>query len=364
MFKTWLLERPGIASSGFIESVNDSDTKSMTLLWHGDSPLQAQAVQEAANWGISLTFEQRQYDLAQLESAIDAIWASADAGGWPGFQIAYIAGVTEDFDGIVVHGSYTEPQVGGATFARSMVAQVDGVPVRIVSEEEAETASATRKNDFSPFYAGGYMYSPNKLHFCSTGFSVRYQGKTHITTARHCDGNDYRARNGKAKYGKGIFTENGGGARILNGAGIGQMFDGGWNNTKGYRKRVVGYRDLSLGDKVCTSGGNSGVHCNIKVDAMKVKFDDRHGSKLTTIHATQQKSGAIAVIQGDSGGPVLTPAGDGKVRAAGMIQGVDRFVSNCGSVHDPDGAKCGKGVLFTSMRTIVKGIPGGSLATW
>ncbi len=358
LFKTWLLELPGIASSGFIESVNDSDTKSMTLLWHGDSPLQAQAVQEAATRGISLTFEQRQYDLAQLESAIDATWASADAGGWPGFQIAYIAGVTKDFDGIEVHGSYTEPPVGGATFARPMAAQVDGVPVRIVSEVEAEPAAATRTKDVPQFYAGGFMYSPNQDAYCSAGFSVRYHDKNHITTARHCDLNDFRASDGKAKYGKGIFTEDGGGARILSGNGTWHTFSGARNS--GSNKIVKGYKDLSIDDTVCTSGGNSGLHCNIKVDAMKVQWDDKHGSKLTTIHGTQKKSG-IANAQGDSGGPVLTPDGKGKVRAAGMIQAVDALVSNCGSLNYSPHVKCGKGVLFTSMRTIVRGIPGGQL---
>jgi hypothetical protein len=362
-FKTWLLDQPGIDTSGFIESVNDSANKSMTLLWHGDSPLQNLAAEEAAKRGISLTFEQRQYDSAQLVSAMDATYDSAASGGWPGFQIAYIAGVTEDFDGIVVHGSYTDAQAGGTAFSKTALAQVDSVPVRIVTEEEAETATATRQNDSSPFYAGGYMLSPRKQATCSTGFAVKYGGKKHITTARHCDASDYRARDGRAKYGSSIRTVDSGGARILNGSGTSLMYDGAWNNRRGYVKSVVGYRDLGLGDKVCTSGGNSGVHCNIKVDAMLVRFDDGFGSRLSTIHGTQKTRGAIATIQGDSGGPVLTTAGDGKVRAAGMIQAVDHYVSNCGSVHDGGGNKCGTGVLFTSMRTIVHGIPGGSLVT-
>lgn len=60
---------------------------------------------------------------------------------------------------------------------------------------------------------------------------------------------------------------------------------------------------------------------------------------------------------------MLTPDGNGKVLAAGMMQGANRLVSNCGSVRDGGKNKCGKGVFFTSMRTIVRGIPGGSLVT-
>jgi hypothetical protein len=117
------------------------------------------------------------------------------------------------------------------------------------------------------------------------------------------------------------------------------MFDGSWNNPDGYRKPVQELRDVGLNTLVCTSGGNSGVHCNVKVTAMVVSFNDGYGT-VSTMRGVQQTSGRIAVIQGDSGGPVLISYANGKVGAVDMIQGLENgTTSGCGSVHDA-GATC------------------------
>ncbi len=54
----------------------------------------------------------------------------------------------------------------------------------------------------------------------------------------------------------------------------------------------------------------------------------------------QATNGQWAAIQGDSGGPVLVPYGNGSVGAAGMIQAVAGTLynnGNCGSVRDGGG---------------------------
>ncbi|MFF0484863.1 DNRLRE domain-containing protein [Streptomyces sp. NPDC004435] len=377
-FRAWINDLPDVEANGFVGTVHDADALSVVLLWHGDSAQRTHIAQEAATRGITLTVEQRNHDAAQLDGAMDAAFAQAEAGTWAGFQIAYIAGVTPDFDGIEVHGAYTntvaepatsEPAEGGTGESGAETGapplspgEINGVPVKIIPDTEAETA-ATRSSDYAPFNAGGLMYSPKWDTYCSTGFSIKISGRAYVTTARHCYAQDYRAAKGRAAYGTGVRNA-GGGSRVLSAKGSALMFDGAWNNRSGYNKRVVGYDDLGIGDKVCTSGANTGVHCNIKVDKMRVRFDDRMGmGTFDTIHGTQLSSNQIAVRQGDSGGPVLTLAGDGKVYAAGMIQGVDKFVGSCGPSAINRGM-CGKGVLFSSMRTVVRSISGASLVTW
>ncbi len=51
-FKLWIISRPGIDASGYIESVNDSAHLATTLLWHGDSPLQDSIAAEGKSRGI------------------------------------------------------------------------------------------------------------------------------------------------------------------------------------------------------------------------------------------------------------------------------------------------------------------------
>ena len=128
---------------------------------------------------------------------------------------------------------------------------------------------------------------------------------------------------------------------------------------------VVQLSDLGVNDLVCTDGGNSGEHCNVKVTNLLVQFNDTDGN-FETIEALQETAGQIAVIQGDSGGPVVVNVASGEVGAAGMIQG---FLGNgmtgsaCAPAYDLGTNECSTNVEFTSMRGIVEDVTGGSLVT-
>ena len=185
---------------------------------------------------------------------------------------------------------------------------------------------------------------------------------------RHCKG-PYRARNSKSTsypYGKSYLNSADGAASLLNSRGNGFVFDGAWNSSKGHRRPVEKIQDSGIGSLLCTSGGNSGIHCNLKVVHMWRWFNDGTGhGPVATIEAVQQTPGKIAVIQGDSGGPVLIPYANGKVGAVGMIQGAaDAYMtgSACGSAHDLGNNICSKSVTFSSIRTIAKSF-GASLVT-
>jgi hypothetical protein len=138
------------------------------------------------------------------------------------------------------------------------------------------------------------------------------------------------------------------------------MFNHGWNSTT--FSTVIGFQDLGVGDLVCTEGGNSGEHCDVKVTnlGVSINLNDGYGW-FSSIVASQQTAGAIAVMGGDSGGPVmsLNNTSAGQVRAAGMIQAQGSAAASCPQARDQ--FPCSKTVYFTSMRTIVGSIPGATL---
>jgi len=241
-----------------------------------------------------------------------------------------------------------------------------GVPVRVVPGVSGGR-SIGRDTDSGPFNAGGYMRSPSNGNTCSSGFAISLNGASRTTTARHCTQNDYQDRAAPNKYGTGVLNSSDGGGRVLSNSGSTWAFDGAYNASN-FFKTVIGYEDLGVNDLVCTGGGNSGEHCNIKITNMPVLFNDGFGL-FFTIEGVQQSGGnAIAEIQGDSGGPVvsLVNTSSGQVRAAGMIQGWrggSTTGAACGPVYDAGTNQCSKDVLFSSMRTIIGSISGASLLT-
>jgi hypothetical protein len=367
VFRTWMIGQPGFANSGYVGSIDDLAHKATTIMWYGPrTPLLSAIIKEGERRGMAVAVQQRQYSLQQIEAATDAIWQQAAAGAWAGFKISAIAAVGATEDGITVNGTYTTAAPAQrAPQVQSLATAVMGVPVHVVPGVSADT-SLGRDNDSAPFNAGGYMISPSTGHTCSSGFGISINGTSHTTTARHCTENNYQNRAASNKYGTGVINSTGGGGRVLSATGSTWAFDGPYNSNN-FWKTVIGYQDLAVNNYVCTGGGNSGEHCNIKVTNLMVSFNDGFGS-FSTIEGVQQSSGAIANIQGDSGGPVISLAStsSGQVRAAGMIQGFlgsGMTGSACGPVYDAGSNKCSTNVLFSSMRTIVNSISGASLLT-
>jgi hypothetical protein len=121
--------------------------------------------------------------------------------------------------------------------------------------------------------------------------------------------------------------------------------------------------NVGLYDLVCTEGGNSGGHCNVEVTNLLYMFNDGDGD-FETIRGDEQTEGDYAVIQGDSGGPVIVNLPNGNVGAAGMIQGWVGGIVEEGSACAPADyiyatIICATGVLFSSMTTIINNLPKG-----
>jgi hypothetical protein len=366
--KSWIITQPGVEDSGYVESVNDVAHLATTILWHGAAtPFQRAIVAQAKTRGIAVTVKQRKFGRSELLKAAESASRTSGKGALAGFDMTSISTLDPDFDGVVIRGNYLGASSGtravrDATLAKAASAQV-GVDVSVAPSAGRITAAvATRSNDTAPFNAGGYMFSPSSSTVCTTGFGIVLNGVRRTTTARHCWRHDYRARDGSGGYGDGLVNSGDGAARVMTTGGFYWMFDGVWNNSAGYKKTVIGYSDVSSGDLVCASGGNSGVRCAIEVRTMCVLFNDGMGfGDVCTIQGHQQSNG-IASIQGDSGGPVFTLGGANQVRATGMIQAVQGGWTNCSGVHDGGGNICSDWMLFSSMRTINNSL-GASLVT-
>lgn len=367
-FKYWITQLPMISEAGYVEQVNDAAALSTKVLWKGPSSLRDKVYSEGKARGITVTFSERPYTVTEIKEAVDRILAKKFSFKAMGFKVESVGGIRDDDGQIEIEG-YALANSGLKLGAVERVAveraarDIAKVPIRVIDNVQA--VAATRSNDTSPFNSGAYMINAGVS--CSTGFSLASGSTTYTITARHCPGAGqwYARDNTNTVFGTQWRDSPDGQASLLSGRGSKWMFDGAWNNSSGYSKAVSGFHDLSLGDRVCTSGGNSGVHCNIGISKMGHKWNDGYG-EASQIEGFMQTSGAISSIEGDSGGPVLVPYGNGTVGAAGMIQAVVwpwTTGTGCGSVHDAGANKCSGTVWFTSTRTIANSL-GMNLVTW
>ena len=375
LFRGWMFTQPGFARSGYVGTIDDLARKATTIMWYGPrTHLLTAIIREGARRGIAVSIQHRRYSLQQINAATAAIWQQAAAGSWAGFKVSAIAGISATQDGITVEGTYTAVPGRRAPQVRSLATVVRGVQVRVVPGQ-AVIPAAGRDADVAPFDAGGFMVGYYTREICSSGFAIVINGESHTTTARHCnDGNaagDYVVANAASDpkppptsqwYGKYLEYSGDGGGMVMGNSGFFAMWNHGWNSTTA--SLVIGYESLGMKDLVCTEGGNSGEHCNVKVTDLSVSVNDGFGPAFSTIQGLQT-GGTIAAMQGDSGGPVMSLANtsSGQVRAAGMIQELSgTLLTNCGASYSAN--RCSSGVLFSSMQTIVSSIPGASLYTY
>lgn len=393
-FKGWLISQPGIYDAGYVESVNDADHLGVTLLWSGASPVRDTVAAEASSRGITVGFQDVQYSKPELEAAALSIEASKSANARSGFKVTGIRLTNQQSDGLRVTVSFTgrtrprmtriaellsgrvnvtmknrslASRAKKGNVAARKAANFTPRSIRVQQGGQPLNFKSTRNNDTPSFNAGGLM-AGNSGGACSSGFAINYEGHNHTTTAWHRIDEPWHAwSNSKADYGRTFkAVHDKGGAKLLTGAGSSLMFDGAANNPDGYTKKVQSLTDVSLNDQVCTSGGNTGVHCNIKVIDTAVRYSDDLGGTVFNAFEGHQIDGKTAGGEGDGGGPVLVPIKGGVyVRAAGMIQGKasDRPTDLCTSVFWYKYTVCSDYVLFTSMHVIINQLKGSSLVT-
>jgi len=380
-YRTWLNGLSGLDSSGFYDEADDIASRTATLLWDGSSPLQAQALTEAANRGINAVVRAVPYTKTAVSDAANALVGQVVSTSSGDFQITTAQSPIDDVDGnLIDHGGlqiegYYETQADNRAAVESnapdleaAVQAISAMPVAAVGYGEPTDEAnftAVRTTDYAPFYAGGLMADNLRVDICSSGFTIVVNGSPHVSTARHCiynrtyaDYTDYLSTSPPAnhRYGTLYETSGEGEGEVLTGYGTYHVFDGAWNNSSGYNKVVAAVKDVSIGDHVCTDGGFSGVHCGLQVVGTE-PFNDGYG---TTWSFKVQASAGIAGAAGDSGGPVLIPLSGGThVWAVGMIQGSReaQLTSGCGPMADSH-ARCSRWVEFTEISEIAAGLRG------
>lgn len=345
------------------------ETMTISLLWHGPDSTVMSRMQRLIPTGIRLEMENYPYDRREMDAAVDRVWSLApQLEAESGFRVDTIRGVDRDSGSIEVLGAYPADKEGrptvGTTQARltqEVSAATDGhVPVRVTAHapESVALATAGRQTDTSPFNAGAYFIDGNGIP-CSSGFGIIYQGSYRSTTARHCDNTSYRPRGGTSYTYNGVTKVDAGtGIKIVSSAGSSKAFIGAYssNSYKPVSKLVY----VSLNAYVCTSGGNSGEHCGIKITDMSNSVSDGYGS-FYNIEGTQTSTSAIAVAGGDSGGPVQVNATATSIGAVGIIQYQRNWrTSNCPAMRDADA--CGMIVGFSSIHSMFNNT-GASLRT-
>ncbi|GAA1668199.1 S1 family peptidase [Kribbella yunnanensis] len=164
---------------------------------------------------------------------------------------------------------------------------------------------------------------------CSAGFSVvrRSDGKRGSVTAGHCGGVGTTWKSGPNFYGTTSVRTNypDYDQSLLTGSTYGPRI---WTDGPGdsaSKRTVTGGADPGVGTVVCQSGSFSTSLCGLTVRSTSAKYCDVDGCTTFVIRAT--RGGQIAIIGGDSGGPVYSRSGS----SAATIRGITFAGAGCAS---------------------------------
>jgi hypothetical protein len=220
--------------------------------------------------------------------------------------------------------------------------------------------AAGRDNDASPYYGGARLTVG-----CTTGFSWQYGSTIRMMTAGHCyPQGANRAVSTPASFMGAVYNTNG--SNWKSGVGTVALIGGVNGNVRGdfalvtispsqtgaariyvggpgsSSSRIVGgiwQGEPSAGDLFCSGGVTTGEICGWVLQAANLPRDVQYanGVGIARHMFVGGRSAAPCAAGGDSGGPIYTIDGVGKVWAKGIISGVSGS-GPCtiifGSIHD------------------------------
>ncbi|MFG1818299.1 hypothetical protein ACGFIF_31360 [Kribbella sp. NPDC049174] len=194
---------------------------------------------------------------------------------------------------------------------------------------ESSLARTSRLNDTPKGGHWGGARITSALKNCTAGFSVvrRSNGQRGSVTAGHCGGVGTLWKSGSYYYGTTSVRANypDYDQALLTGSTYGpKIWTDGPGDTANTRT-VKGGGDPGVGTVVCQSGSFSTSLCGITVRSTSAKYCDTDGCTTYVIRAT--RGGQIAIIGGDSGGPVYTRPGS----TTATIRGITFAGAGCAS---------------------------------
>ncbi|MEU4604004.1 hypothetical protein AB0F43_13575 [Kribbella sp. NPDC023972] len=214
-----------------------------------------------------------------------------------------------------------------ATTTAASLAGLRGLAgVRLV---ESSLARTSRLNDTPKGGHWGGARITSAVKNCTAGFSVvrRSNGQRGSVTAGHCGGVGTLWKSGSHYYGTTTVRTDypDYDQALLTGSTYGTKI---WTDGPGdsaNTRTVKGGADPGVGTVVCQSGSFSTSLCGITVRSTSAKYCDTDGCTTYVIRAT--RGGQVAIIGGDSGGPVYTRPGS----TTATIRGTTFAGSGCAS---------------------------------
>ncbi|MDP3983854.1 MAG: hypothetical protein Q8Q52_02455 [Acidimicrobiia bacterium] len=351
----------------------DPDAGLVTFAWKGEPSARVARKLASPPEGVSVTVTQARYTQARLNVASDRLAKRQirkrlrRSTGWSLVVLSPDqTGSGLDAEVVPVRGA-AQDSLGSARGAFSTAADV---AVTVTEGERAFLAQGPRWKPKSPWRGGAALMTPLGDAVCSSGIAgIGSGGEKVFLTAGHCGenksggyGGTYYAKNGNTwkskgpKFGDvwGTLPEHDTGLVGITGGYGARFYTGSWNAPKSKYKTVGSAGESKKGEKVCTSGAMSGVHCKLnvtKTNATVFPYGPLGPSFSPMVIAVA--SSGIAVAQGDSGGPVFKGKKNHKAKKR-QVRGIISmwFVSvKCPSIAIPkSGLMCGKKVAFAPIK--------------
>lgn len=253
--------------------------------------------------------------IAEAWNAVGARSWSADAG-----RTTFAADLDPLTENVVVE--YDQASTSPASLAG----------LRDLSGVQLVAGSLARTSRLSDTPKGGHWGGAritSALKNCTAGFSVvrRSNGQRGSVTAGHCGPAGTIWKSGTNYYGTTTVRTNypDYDQSLITGSAYGPKI---WTDGPGDSadtRTVTGGGDPGVGTVVCQSGSFSTSLCGLTVRSTSAKYCDNEGCTTYVIRAT--RGGQIAIIGGDSGGPLYSRRGS----SSATIRGITFAGAGCAS---------------------------------
>ena len=355
---------------GFAGVVADEGASVLDLYWLPGETLPPEVAAIVANPGRPITVVRvdASFGRSSLEGAAQSLLDNTALDDQMcGFLHTVI--VAEDGTGLTAvvdpyDSSFNPPQ------AEALLSSAAGVPVTVEVGPQPEYTA--RLNDVAPWFGGGGLTAPGS-GFCSTAFGVVDAGtrtRQYMLTANHCFALNQNVNNGngtvllgpvalnRPQFDSELIRVTAAGTNTffggVNGVGVAE-----YNQV--VRVSAANVRNTSA----CTSGASTGENCALNIRATNVMIVRRaivggrvvivsRQTNLVFADSTVRRRGgqlAVAVGQGDSGGPVVSDD-LGNRTALGTISAGTNVVG-CGLFAAP-GKLCFSTVVYADLNNLLR----------
>jgi hypothetical protein len=360
--------------------VVDLESNKISLYWKGALPASVTSrIDEAKANGIEVVVRQAPYSEVELLEEADRISQKPLFDGVRTGQRMMQVNPRPDGTGLNV-GLHGLPADVSPQQAQQVVPALNSaVPLSVTAVDPV--SFATRLFDTPSFWGGSYIHRRSGGNSCTSAFGVTglNGAATYLLTAAHCGegtwgGGLYRDANGNIQqdvYGSTIpagrstqidvqlvHTPQNSGNHIYWGTYMNPEAGDPGSSTG---VPVRGVTPNSIGNAFCLSGSYSGTICdgaNVRITGVNITVTyDPPSNGVVRVTGLVQGTDVIGtrafgiVGQGDSGGPVVSPANDGGVQARGVISGMatGNQVRPCYG-YAPPNRTCSRIVYFADMQ--------------